>query len=79
MTEPYLEFKKKISDLHPFIIGAGPAGLFAALALVEKGLEPYIFDRGDEIKKRTKKVSEFWEKGLLDEESNIQFGEGGWL
>ncbi|MCK4312040.1 MAG: hypothetical protein KAW88_04830 [Candidatus Cloacimonetes bacterium] len=75
--EPYLESKKQIFDLHPFIIGAGPAGLFAALSLVEKGFKPYIFDRGDEIEKRTKKVTKFWEKGLLDEESNVQFGEGG--
>ncbi len=75
--KPYLKFAKQISDLQPFIIGTGPAGLFAALSMVEKGFKPYIFDRGDEIEKRAKKVSKFWEKCILDEESNVQFGEGG--
>ena len=75
--EPYLEFKKKISNLHPFIIGAGPAGLFAALSLMEKGFQPYIFERGEKIEDRVSKVSDFWQKGMLDEESNVQFGEGG--
>jgi len=75
--QPYLETKHKISDPHPFIIGAGPAGLFAALSLAEKGFQPYIFDRGDCLEDRTKKVTDFWENGILDEESNVQFGEGG--
>ena len=73
----YLKMQKKLSDLHPFIIGAGPAGLFAALALVENGFQPYIFERGEKIENRTKKVSSFWKDGILDEESNVQFGEGG--
>lgn len=67
----------KLSDPHPFIIGAGPAGLFAALSLVEKGFQPYIFDRGETIDLRTKKIEKFWQKGILDENSNVQFGEGG--
>ncbi|MDP8203954.1 MAG: NAD(P)/FAD-dependent oxidoreductase, partial [Candidatus Tenebribacter mawsonii] len=62
---------------HPFIIGAGPAGLFAALSLVEKGFKPYIFDRGETILHRAKKVNDFWKNGNLDENSNVQFGEGG--
>ena len=74
---PYLKVSKKISNNHPFIIGAGPAGLFAALSLAEKGFQPYIFDRGDCLEDRTKKVTDFWENGILDEESNVQFGEGG--
>ncbi len=73
----YINPKRKLNDSHPFIIGAGPAGLFAALALVEKGFKPYIFERGDKIENRVKKVSDFWQKGILDEESNVQFGEGG--
>jgi len=75
--KPYLKKVKKIVNPHPFIIGAGPAGLFAALSLVEKGSQPYIFERGDSLEKRSKKVAEFWQKGILDEESNVQFGEGG--
>ena len=42
---------KQISEKHPFIIGAGPAGLFAALSLVEQGFTPYIFERGETIAK----------------------------
>jgi uncharacterized protein len=74
---PYLEVSQKLSDDHPFIIGAGPAGLFAALSLVEKGFQPYIFDRGDCIEERSQKVANFWKNGILDEESNVQYGEGG--
>ena len=63
----------------PVIIGAGPAGLFAALMLAQSGFAPLILERGDDVDARTKKVNEFWEKGaeFLDENSNVQFGEGG--
>ena len=75
--KPYLTESIKVVDPHPFIIGAGPAGLFAALSLVGKGFEPYIFDRGDCLEKRSQKVVGFWKNGVLDAESNVQFGEGG--
>ncbi len=75
--QPYIKGSIKLSDSHPFIIGAGPAGLFAALSLVEKGFQPHIYDRGETIDLRTKKVEKFWQKGILDENSNVQFGEGG--
>ena len=68
---------KQISEKHPFIIGAGPAGLFTALSLVEQGFTPYIFERGETIAKRTDTVENFWESGELNTESNVQFGEGG--
>ncbi len=74
---PYITTEKKISDNRPFIIGAGPAGLFAALAMVEKGLKPMIFDRGEALEERAIKVKEYWNSGKLDCESNVQFGEGG--
>jgi len=78
-TKPPKQIQKSItlSNPHPFIIGAGPAGLFAALSLVKKGFQPYIFDRGETIVHRTKKVDKFWKTGILDEDSNVQFGEGG--
>lgn len=66
-----------LSDNEPFIIGTGPAGLFCALALAEKGFKPHLFERGDPIEVRAKKVSAFWKDGILDPESNVQFGEGG--
>ncbi len=75
--KPYIQVQRKLSSKNPFIIGAGPAGLFAALALVEKGFKPHIFERGDKIEDRINKVSDFWQKSILDEESNVQFGEGG--
>jgi len=75
--KPYIQISIKLSNPHPFIIGAGPAGLFAALSLVEKGFQPYIFDRGETIDLRAKKIEKFWQKGILDENSNVQFGEGG--
>ena len=68
---------RKLSDEHPYIIGMGPAGLFCALAMVEKGLKPIIFDQGDDLDKRDLAVREFWDRGVLDEKSNVQFGEGG--
>ncbi|MCB5247179.1 MAG: hypothetical protein LHW57_04035 [Candidatus Cloacimonetes bacterium] len=65
------------TDLHPFIIGMGPAGLFCALAMVANGLQPWLFDRGDALDKRAEKVTEFWRRGSLDKDSNVQCGEGG--
>lgn len=63
----------------PVIIGAGPAGLFAALSLAENGYCPLLLEQGDPVEIRAKKVEEFWKngEGSLDERSNVQFGEGG--
>jgi uncharacterized protein len=59
------------------IVGAGPAGLFAALRLAEYGLTPLVIERGKPVEERLRDVELFWEKGVLDAESNVQFGEGG--
>lgn len=75
-TEPELP-KVKLVDAHPIIIGMGPAGLFCALAMVEQGLKPMLFDRGDKLSARSVAVETFWQNGTLDEQSNVQFGEGG--
>jgi uncharacterized FAD-dependent dehydrogenase len=61
----------------PIIIGFGPAGMFAALELLESGLQPLIFERGKKIEERTIDVLRFIRERVLDLESNIQFGEGG--
>lgn len=66
-----------VSDPHPFIFGMGPAGLFCALGMVENGLQPWLLDRGDALAERSAKVGQFWLQGRLDEDSNVQFGEGG--
>ena len=67
------------SPLHmrPVIIGAGPAGLFCGLQLAKAGFSPLILERGDDVDTRSAKVEQFWNKGELDPESNVQFGEGG--
>lgn len=61
----------------PLIVGFGPAGLFAALELVEYGLKPIIFERGKRIEERSVDVERFITSRELNSESNIQFGEGG--
>jgi uncharacterized FAD-dependent dehydrogenase len=61
----------------PIIVGSGPAGLFAGLVLAEHGYKPLILERGCDVDKRSKIVNEFFKSGTLDENSNIQFGEGG--
>ncbi|MGL4791157.1 MAG: NAD(P)/FAD-dependent oxidoreductase, partial [Anaerotignaceae bacterium] len=61
----------------PIVVGFGPAGMFAALALCRLGFKPIVFERGEEVEKRSKIVEEFWEKGILNEKTNVQFGEGG--
>jgi len=61
----------------PVIIGAGPAGLMAALLLAEHGFRPVVFERGQDVDKRAKDIDEFWKTGKLNLESNVQLGEGG--
>jgi len=61
----------------PVIIGAGPAGLFAAYLLSGNGYNPVIYERGEKIEDRVKTVEEFWQTGTLNKNSNVQFGEGG--
>jgi hypothetical protein len=61
----------------PVIIGMGPAGLFAGLILAQSGLRPIILERGKAVRERTRDTFDLWRKGILDPESNVQFGEGG--
>ena len=61
----------------PLVVGMGPAGLFAALLLAEQGYAPIIIDRGDDVAARAAATAQFRDFGILDTESNIQFGAGG--
>ncbi|HBF12959.1 MAG TPA: hypothetical protein DDW49_06170 [Deltaproteobacteria bacterium] len=61
----------------PLIIGAGPAGLFAAWTLLEHGIRPILLERGMRTYDRMRKISLYWRQGLLDENSNVCNGEGG--
>ncbi|MCL2496477.1 MAG: FAD-binding protein, partial [Clostridiales bacterium] len=64
-------------DSPPVVVGAGPAGLFAALYLAEAGFSPILVEQGQPVEQRARDVEKFWRYGLLDCHSNVQFGEGG--
>jgi len=61
----------------PVVIGFGPAGMFCGYLLAKYGYAPLIIERGSRIEKRQQDVERFWDTGVLDTESNVQFGEGG--
>jgi uncharacterized FAD-dependent dehydrogenase len=69
---PRISSRKRI-----VIVGSGPAGLFAALRLRQYGLTATIIERGEPVERRTLAVQQFWKSGILNPESNVQFGEGG--
>ena len=61
----------------PIIVGFGPAGMFLGLYLARTGYRPIIYERGQEVEDRARTVAKLWRDGILDPESNLQFGEGG--
>lgn len=71
---------KNLKTCEPYsniIVGCGPAGLFAALRLLDYGIIPLIIERGAPLQERIKKVTNFWKTGDIDLDSNVSFGEGG--
>src|SRR5450432_2697669 len=61
----------------PVVVGFGPCGLFAALVLAQMGFRPLVLERGRAVRERTQDTWGLWRRGVLDPESNVQFGEGG--
>lgn len=61
----------------PVIVGFGPCGMFAGLVLAKRGYAPIILERGEKVEQRVEDVERFWKTGMLNPESNVQFGEGG--
>lgn len=90
--DKYLKFKNisKVKDsllpkvelnlnknIKPVIIGCGPCGLFAALTFIQYGYKPIIVEQGDTVDNRQRTVDNFITNGILNVNSNVQFGEGG--
>ncbi|MFV3013196.1 NAD(P)/FAD-dependent oxidoreductase [Clostridium botulinum] len=75
--EEKIVFGTKDMKERPVIVGMGPAGMFAGLMLAKHGYRPIIIERGEAIEERSKTVEKFWNTGVLNIESNVQFGEGG--
>lgn len=72
-----IEYPNVADKKSVIVVGAGPAGLFAALRLIELGLRPIILERGKEVSERRKDLAKISREGIVDENSNYCFGEGG--
>jgi uncharacterized FAD-dependent dehydrogenase len=84
VNEPFLkkeenipEYKDVTGKEEVIIIGAGPAGLFAALQLIEKGLKPIVLERGKDVRARRRDLANLTKNHIVNEDSNYCFGEGG--
>ena len=75
--QPTLELGTLPLSAPPVVIGAGPAGLLAALQLAEHGYKPLLLERGKPVAQRVQDVQRFWQTGEFNPASNVQFGEGG--
>ena len=79
---PLMDFEpfvyRDVSECRPVIVvGAGPAGLFAALRLIELGMKPIVVERGKDVRERKKDLARIRPEQCVDAESNYSFGEGG--
>ncbi len=81
LTDPvryqFPEYGKERLPHRPVIIGTGPAGLFCGYFLAKAGYCPVLLERGADVDQRRQDVERFWQEGVLDPASNVQFGEGG--
>ena len=79
---PDMEWRRPVEappalPLRPVVVGFGPCGIFAALVLAQMGFKPIVLERGKPVRQRTRDTWNLWRKGVLEPESNVQFGEGG--
>lgn len=72
-----IEYNNVSNCKEAVVVGAGPAGLFAALRLIELGVRPIVVERGKNVDDRLKDVAKISREGIVDPESNYCFGEGG--
>lgn len=77
ITQKYFQEQDVSQAESVTIIGAGPAGLFAALEAIEKGLKPIVFERGKDVRSRRRDLAKLNKEGIVNPESNYCFGEGG--
>ncbi len=77
LEESYEIEKAAPRALRPVVVGFGPGGMFCALALARAGLRPLVIERGGDTESRKRAVERFRSEGVLDTESNVQFGAGG--
>lgn len=76
-SEVSFEKGKLRPDGRIIVAGFGPAGMMAALTLAENGYSPLVLERGASVDERVEAVEKFWKSGILDTNTNVQFGEGG--
>ena len=76
-NKTYVPPKSAPLSKRPIVVGFGPAGMFAALTLAQSGLKPIVLERGQDADTRIKAIETFQRDRILDENNNVQFGEGG--
>ena len=72
-----IDYKPVSGSRQAIVVGAGPGGLFAALRLIELGIKPIVLERGKDVNERRKDLARISREGIVDENSNYCFGEGG--
>ena len=75
--EEKTKYRNVSNSKEVIIIGAGPAGLFAALKLIEEGIKPIIIERGKQVRNRRRDLAKITKEHIVNEDSNYCFGEGG--